>query len=298
MSHPAVGVVVLSWNAPIQVAAAARSALAQDYAPLFVVVVDNASSPVDREAMRRALPTDPRVEVVCLKENRGYAGGNNIGAWRALERGAEFLLILTQDAQLKPGALRPMVDVAVGEGAGLVGPRVMQSCDERIELSCGEHLSLPLLCLPRRLLRPRYRGDAPRRVSGLMGCVLLISRGCWEDLGGFEAAFFAYYEEVDFCVRAKRRGWGIWCAPGATALHDGMRGFAGGFSPQSAELKARNLLWIMRRHARPADWLLLFPSWLALMAGSLMLYSLRRRFDVVRALLRGVARGCGPLLGS
>jgi GT2 family glycosyltransferase len=291
MTRPRVGVVVLSWNASNQAAAAARSALAQDYPELFVIVVDNDSAVEEMESLQAEFVGEPRVEFLPLRRNLGYAGGNNAGATLAFDRDAQFVLILTQDARLEPGALFTLVETASRYDAGLVGPRILDWRNQSVELSCGERLSVPLLCAPRRLMRYRYTNAEPHHVSGLMGCVLLISRGCWEQLAGFDERYFAYYEEVDFCLRAARYGWGIWCAPSAVALHDGMRGFAAGFTPLSAELKARNLLWTMRRHARPADWILLLPMWLGLMAGSLVLYALQRRADIVAAILRGAARG-------
>ena len=115
-------------------------------------------------------------------------------------------------------------------------------------------------------------------------------------------AFFAYYEEVDLCLRARRHGFRIVCAPQAVASHDGMRGFLAGFTPLSAELKARNLLRLMRRWARAtrlgraaAD------VGARSSAGSLGLYALRGRWDIVRALARGLRagwRGDGGPLGA
>ena len=74
-------------------------------------------------------------------------------------------------------------------------------------------------------------------------------------------------------------------------MHDGMRGFAAGFTALSAELKARNLIRLLRRWARPLDYLLLAPTYVLLMACSVALYAGRRRGDVVAALLRGAGAG-------
>jgi GT2 family glycosyltransferase len=129
--------------------------------------------------------------------------------------------------------------------------------------------------------------------------VMLLTRRCLETAGDFDEDLFAYYEEVDFCLRARHHGFRIVCAPGAVASHDGMRGFLAGFAPLSAELKARNLLRVMRRWAGPLDWVVLLPTCTALIAGSVGLYALRGRWDIVRALGRGLRAGWqgrgGPL---
>ena len=120
---------------------------------------------------------------------------------------------------------------------------------------------------------------------------MLLSRACADAAGGFEEAFFAYYEEVDLCLRARASGFTIICVPQAVVRHDGLRGFLGGFTEISAELKARNLVQLMRRWARPADWSLLAPTYIALLLGSAALYALRGRPEIVAALLRGTAAG-------
>jgi len=120
---------------------------------------------------------------------------------------------------------------------------------------------------------------------------MLFTRSCLEAIRGFDESFFAYYEEVDLCLRARRDGFRIVCAPQAIVIHDGMRGFAAGFTPLSAELKARNLIHLMRTWARPADWLLLAPTYVLLLTASFVLYACRGRWDILAGLLRGIAAG-------
>lgn len=289
---PRVGIVVLSWNGGAQTLAAVQSALAQQYPNGFVVLVDNYSAAAERAALRQRYEKDPAVELLFLEENRGYAGGNNAGIATALARGADLVLILTQDAVLAPGALLVLVQTAVADPRiGIVGPKVLDAHVPGRVLSVGERVHVPLLCVPRTLLRHRRERLPWYPVSGVLGCVMLLTRRCIDTVGSFDDSLFAYYEEVDLCLRARRGGFTIACAPAAVASHDGMRGFIGGFTPVSAELKARNLVRVMRRHGTWADWLLLLPTWALLLAGSVVLYTARGRTDIVAALARGVAAG-------
>jgi GT2 family glycosyltransferase len=158
-------------------------------------------------------------------------------------------------------------------------------------LSVGERVHVPLLCLPRAWLRYRRLRPAPYEVEGVLGCAMLLTRSCLQALRGFDAGFFAYYEEVDLCLRARRSGFRVLCAPRAVVRHDGMRGFAGGFTVLSAELKARNLIRLIHRWARPIDYLLLAPTYVLLLLASLSIYACRGRRDLVGALVRGVVAG-------
>jgi GT2 family glycosyltransferase len=292
------GIVVLSWNGGGQTLACVDSVRAQEYPDKFLVLVDNNSQPEQREQLRRRYSADPEVHCCFLEENRGYAGGNNAGIAAALARGAEVVVIVTQDVTLAPGALAAMVAVTGEASVGIVGPTVVDARNACRVLSRGEHIRIPWLCVPRTLLRYRRPRQAPYDVGGVLGCVMLLTRRCLESTGGFDEGFFAYYEEIDLCLHARARGFRVVCAPQAVVAHDGMRGFLAGFTELSAELKARNLVRLMRRWARPVDWPLLAPTYGLLIAASAALYALRGRFNVIAALARGAAAGFRGRSGS
>ncbi len=297
--NPRVGIILLNWNGGAQTIACVESIRAQAYPHRFIVLVDNNSAVAEREQLRRRYGDDSAIDLCWLDENRGYAGGNNAGIAAALERGADLLLIVTQDATLAPGALATLVAAATAESAaGIIGLKVVDAGQPWRVLSVGERLHVPLLCMPRTLLRYRKTREHPYEVSGVVGCVMLLTRSCLETIGGFDEELFAYYEEVDVCLRARARGFKILCTQQAVATHDGMRGFLSGFTGISAELKARNLLRVILRWATPFDWFLLAPTYALLLSSSVALYTLRGRLDIVRALLRGVAAGLRGYRGA
>lgn len=288
---PTVGIVVLSWNGGGQTIACVESLRVQDYRDKFIVLVDNQSQPEERAALLRRYGDDPDVQCCFLDDNRGYAGGINAGLAAALDRQADLVAVVTQDVTFSSGALGLMVAAAADARVGIVGPQVIDAGNPRRVQSVGERVHVPLLCVPRTWLRYRRHRRAPYTVGGVLGCAMLLTRPCLQAVGGFDETFFAYYEEVDLCLRARQRGFLIVCAPQAVVMHDGMRGFAAGFTALSAELKARNLIRLLRRWARPLDYLVLAPTYVLLMACSVALYAGRRRGDVVAALLRGAGAG-------
>jgi GT2 family glycosyltransferase len=287
-----VGIVVLSWNGGPHTQACLESIRADPYPEKFVVLVDNNSAPAEREDLCRRYRDASDVQLWFLDANYGYARGNNEGIAVALGRGADVILIVTQDVRLMPGAVAALV-AAAGERAdvGIVGPAVLNGRGRGRILSVGECVHPALLCVPRTLLRYRRTRLPSYDVSGVLGCAMLLTRQCLEVAGGFDADFFAYYEEIDLCLRARAHGFRIVCAPQAVVVHDGMRGFLRDFTPLSAELKARNLLLLMRRWATLAGWVTLGPSYVLLMISSVTLYAVRGRLDIVAALLRGTTAG-------
>ena len=98
-SPATVSVVVLNWNGREDTLACLQSLRGIDYPSFKIHVVDNASSDDSVSSIRAAFP---EVEIICSARNLGYAGGNNLGIRRALEVGAQYILLLNNDTVVPP----------------------------------------------------------------------------------------------------------------------------------------------------------------------------------------------------
>jgi hypothetical protein len=290
--------VVVTWEGGAATDRCVESLLAQHPRPA-VVVVDNASGASERERLARSLGDRPGVRLVLLDENRQFAGGLNAGAAVAFAAGADRLLCLNNDTVLAPDALaRLAAALDATPQAGIAGPRVVDVRDPRRELSAGERYTLALLCVPRTWLRHRGRRDHAYPVGGVMGCALLVTRECYLAAGGFREDIAVYYEDVDFCLAARARGFGALVEPRALVYHDGLRGFASGLTPWAAFLKARNPWLVVRRHGGTGAWLAFVPSYAAMVTASALLYALRGKWGIVAALARGAVAGIRVAAGG
>jgi GT2 family glycosyltransferase len=291
--------VVVTWEGGTATDRCVDSLRAQDRPPDEVIVVDNASGAPERARLRAGVGTHAGVRLLLLDDNRQFAGGLNAGARAALAAGADRLLLLNNDTVLAPDALGRLVAALDGmPGAGIAGPRVVDLRQPERVLSAGERHSLPLLCVPRTLLRYRRPATGPYRVTGIMGCAMLVTRACFEAVGGFSEEIAVYYEDVDFCLSAQARGYGALVEPRAMVWHDGLRGFAGGLTPWAAYLKARNPWLVVRRHGGAAALAAFVPVYAAMVASSAAVYAVRGRGDVVRALGRGALAGLRTVTGG
>jgi hypothetical protein len=290
--------IVVTWEGGPVTRRCVASLLTQTVPPDEIVVVDNASSRAERDALTQAFAGVPRVTLLLLDDNRQFAGGMNAGAAHALARGATHLLFLNNDTVLEPGALEWMGRTLAARGAGVVGPRVVDLAAPERVLSAGERHGLAILCLPRTLLRYRRPLDRPYAVTGLMGCALLVSRACFDAVGGFSPEIEVYYEDVDFCLAARAAGYPIVVEPRAVIAHDGIRGFASGLTPWAAFLKARNPWLLARRRGAWWVWPVFVSTYLAMLATSAAGYLMRGRRDVVSALARGAGAGVRAAFGG
>jgi GT2 family glycosyltransferase len=254
--------------------------------PVDVLVVDNGS----REPVGDAL--GPGVRVLREPVNRGYAGGANVGIRAARAAGADVVLVLNNDVRVRPGATaaaRAVLDA--DPRVAVVGAKVLLREDPaRLWLAWGDVTWRQSLVA----LRGADAPDAPawnrqRDVPWVAGCAMWMRAAALDAIGLFDEAFFAYHEEVDWCVRAAAAGWRVVYAPAAVVTHTG-RGARGG--RQSVRIRkyfaARNTILFARKHASAGARLKLA----AFLAGTLPLQLLRHlptgTADEVWLKLRGI----------
>ena len=284
--------VVVNYNGASVTRACVDSLREANGVSVQVVIADNASAEEDVAELRVAYGSADDVEIVRLPRNGHFAAGVNAGARRALERGATHLLILNNDTVVEPDCVARLVGACQRvPRAGLFGPALLDLGD-RHPLSLGERYSTWSLAVPRTLLKVRSPGTgAPYPVGGVMGSAVFLTRECFEDVGEYDEGLRVYYEEVDYCLRARAAGYEPHIVPRAVVLHDGLRGFTAGITPYAAYFKCRNMLKVLRRHGRPLDWLAFLPVYVGLVAASAGLYALRGEGAVVRAMVDGVRDG-------
>ena len=286
-----IAIVIPTWNRGASAARCVRALAPALSSRCIVIVVDSASRAAERAILDAAVdavsaPSD--VTVTSLPENRGFAGAVNAGLAAAFARGVDAVLVLNDDAVVDLPSIGILLAAAAQPGVGIVAPRVVDD-ESGQEVSRGERVFVPLLCVPRTWLRVRRADSTPYRVSSVLGVAFLVTRSCFDAVGLLAESFFAYYEEVDYCLRTRAAGLRIMVAPGATVRHVGFRGFVGGFTPLAAYLKTRNLPLVVRRHGGMLAWGVFLPTYLALVLSSALTYLVRGRREILPALMRGLA---------
>lgn len=183
--------------------------------PAHVVVVDNLSSPQEREAVR-SLAATSGWSLVEPDANLGFGGGMNIGALRALELGAEDLLLLNPDATISADAVRTLQERAARSRMRALAPRVVDGSGAVWFEGADVYLS------DGKTMGVRKRGLRPHdeRWEWLSGACLLVPDELWRATGGFDDEYFLYWEDVDFSRRVIAAGGELEVVADATAVHD------------------------------------------------------------------------------
>lgn len=262
LAAPHVAAVILNWNQEALTADCLASLRSVEPRCLKVILVDNGSLPESVDRLERDFP---EVTFIRLSENRGFAGGNNAGIERALKEGASHILLLNNDTLVQPTFLQPLLDGLDNPGVGVVGPRIYHHPDvHRIWFAGGMidwktgrqwHLGAGEL--------DQGQWSVPLDVDYVTACCLLAPARVFQEVGGLDERYFIYFEETDWNLRARARGYRCRYVPDSRIYHKVSQAMKTG-SPTSDYYYARNRLLFFQSHAPKRYWLKL-----------ILLYSLR-----------------------
>src|SRR5579859_3091178 len=288
---PRVAIVVLNWRQVDDTLACLESLRGLDYPCYQVIVVDNGSADGSAERIRQSFGN---VTLIENPLNLGFAGGNNIGIGHSLRDGAEFVLLLNSDTEVSADLLRELVNAAEADRTiGMLGPKIYYHEQANVIWSAGGTLSRygePGHLRVDELDEPS--GDRIQDVDYVTGCALLVRREVIEKIGLLDERFFIYFEEAEWCSRARRAGFRVVYVPRATMWHK-IRMHARVHSRRYVYLMARNrLLYLRCRGASP--WVILVAS-LDLLRTAIS-WRIRPRHRELRPMSGALVHGVGDFM--
>lgn len=214
-----VSVVIPNWNGEEVLGACLDSVTNQTLRP-DVIVVDNGSRD---NSPRLAEDRFPGVHLVQLDENYGFAGGVNAGIAYALERGAEYIALLNNDAVAESDWLsRLQNELEHHDRAGIATAKTVYQDDPGVIDGAGEAYSIwgtPFSRGRGELDEQQYDSAEERAILAASGGATLYRADVFRRVGMFDGWFFAYYEDVDLSLRAQLQGWGVRYVAEAVVQH-------------------------------------------------------------------------------
>lgn len=243
-------VVIPAYNEVNDVLSAVNSLQAMQRTPEVQYLVQDDASP---DALFPAVIPASIASTERNATNLGFAGNCNAGAARAI---GDVLLFVNQDVYAAFGWSEGW-DAALLAGfnrdpkIGIVAPRLLfpngavQSAGGVFDVACQPvHRFLNWSNVHHPLIA------TASEVDWATGAALAIRRECWEQVGGFDAAYGrGYFEDVDFCLKARELGWRVWYEPRSTLFHSvGSTGGSPSFA-QNARLWKRR--WVDSGKVKP-----------------------------------------------
>jgi GT2 family glycosyltransferase len=216
-----IGAAVVNLDAPEDTIPCLESVLAADPRPARVVVVDNGSSDDSVAVISAWIGRHPGcgVEIVVSDTNRGFASANNLALARlTADDGLTHFFLLNNDAQVDHRCFAELERaVAEAPAAGIMGMTIYVMGSARLWYAGGSVLRLRALGRHGREV-PRDDGHV-RPTEFVSACAMLISRHAWQVLGPLPECYFIYFEDTEYCMRARAAGLDVVYAPRPVVRH-------------------------------------------------------------------------------
>lgn len=238
-----VAVVVLNYKVKKETLACIESVKKSTYKNLQIIVVDNHSN----DGLSGEIKKFEEVTFIENSENLGFTGGNNIGIKFALNLGANFIFILNPDTEVDKDCIDNLVKAAEKIG-DILSPKIYFGHSKKIWYAGGT-LDLANVLGKHRGMDEIDSGryDKAEETDYTTGAAMLIKREVFEKNGLFDERFFLYYEDADFCIRAKKVGFKIYYVPSALVYHKNAQSTGLG-SPLQDYFITRNRLFFAAKY--------------------------------------------------
>lgn len=226
--QPTVFIVVLNFNGKDTLNGCLSSLYQSDYPEFEVVVVDNDSKDGSFEQAKQFFS---RAHFIKNDTNLGFAKGNDVGIRFALEKFADYVFILNNDAFVEKTTLSILIQTMKrNPNIGIASPLIF-SANNKIWFAGGKINWLKM----KAFHLYEVPSVSPYATEYITGCSMLVKKEVFKKIGLFDERFFLYYEDADFSVRAKKAGFDLCIIPEAHLQH----------LEQSSNKNAAKLYWLV-----------------------------------------------------
>ena len=288
---PKVAIILVNLNQEEHTRQCLQSLGQLTYQNLEIILIDNGSSDGSGAKIHKEFST---VLYKHIESNTGFAGGNNIGIRLALQGEADYVLLLNNDTIVDPDCIQPLVELdAANKDIGAQCGKIYFSSDPNKLWYAGGLYSVDKALSIHRGMHSVDNGqyNNVEETDFATGCMMFMGRSALEKVGFLDDSLFAYFEDVDWCLRARTLGYQImynpqskiWHAISVTSKID---------SASYLYLQMRNKILMVRNHGRSGRWLTLLPYFVYFYGRNILRMALRHRSALrTSAIITGLVDG-------
>ncbi|ADL50384.1 glycosyltransferase family 2 protein [Clostridium cellulovorans] len=242
MINPLVAIILVNFNNKNDTEECIESLLKENYDNKKIIVVDNGSKDGSITELKRQF--ENKVIFIENQDNLGFSCANNQGIELALKENAQYIMLLNNDTVVEQEFIKPMLEVAERKNC-IVSPKIPYYDEKNILWSCGGEFRWKKGTTHNRGINEVDNGqfDEEKEVDFASGCCLFIPRKILETVGMLSDEYFLYYEDTDYCLKAKHAGFKIVYTPKAVVYHKVSRTMGGAESPTVLYYSNRNRLY-------------------------------------------------------
>jgi len=246
VNQPLVSIITINWNSTAVTCEFLHSFKEQNtYQNVEIIVVDNASKQNPGQALTSVYPA---IKIITNATNLGFSGGNNAGI---LQAKGEYIFIVNNDTEFTPGLIEALLKVfELFPDTGIVSPKFHYFFEKGIIEYAG-YKPVNIFTGRNSMIGSREKDEGQyntiKETQYAHGGGMMVSRKVIEEVGLMPEQFFLYYEELDWSVQVKKKGFKIYFQPAALLYHKESMS-TGKMSPLKTFYLTRNRILFMRRN--------------------------------------------------
>jgi GT2 family glycosyltransferase len=245
--NPLVYIIILNFNSVGETLNCLESLSKITYSNYKIVIVDNAST----DGSKEKLETLADIKFIINTQNLGYASGNNLGIKYALDCSADFICVLNNDVEVEANFLEPLIAyLTANSEVGITGPCICDYKHRNVIQALGADINFYS-----GLALGKYKGKNIKEINEeiinvdyLGGACFVCRRELFDKVGLIPENYFLFYEETEFCIKAKKIGYKLTCIKESKVYHKGSATISK-FVGLSYYFLNRNRIVFMRRNA-------------------------------------------------
>lgn len=248
MPIPKVTIVTLNWNGKKDTIECLESLKQVTYPNYEILLVDNGSTDGSAEFFREHCP---EISIIENEKNLGFTGGCNIGIKKAISDSTDYILLLNNDVAVEPDFLDELISAARKNGnVGILGTKINYYDAPDYIWAAGGFINYWICLVAYHGMNKPDTGEYSyeKDVDFVSGCAMLIRADVFQKIGLLDERYFAYFEDVDICLMAKKNRYGVRYVPSAKIYHKVSRSSGGALSPFSLYYNTRNKLLFLSKH--------------------------------------------------
>lgn len=213
MQPPKVSIIIVNYNNVSDSIACLKSLSTLDESGyiLETIFVDNGSR---NEVVNKIQETFPKLNILRSSKNLGFAGGNNLGIKQALKNKADYLFLINNDTLIKDSQL---ISELIDQSVDITSPVVKYKQDEKTYYDYGGKVDW--LFARNTHIKSTQLKTPDKKPDYLSGVSLFVKSEVFEKTGLLDDNYFLYYEDADFCLRAKDKGFRLKSCHSTTIYH-------------------------------------------------------------------------------
>ena len=293
---PSIAIILVNWNGYAFTVACLDSLRQLEFPDFKVILVDNASQNEEGKKLKNEFS---EIDLIENRANLGFAGGNNVGIKKALDEGYSHVMLLNNDTLVEPDFLGQMMRrFRNNPKLGLVQPLIFFLHDRKKIWSAGGKWN-QLYCRSITLGDRKSTEECQPKNQELdwaTGCCMLISRNALLKVGLLNESYFAYFEDVEWSLRFREKGYAIELAADSVIYHEAgasskKKHSEGTLSAKVFYYHVRNQFYLVRSVSSFPQ--ILLPAMYHLFRFALWMgyFCIRGRFQKLKAVARGIHHG-------